>query len=112
MFIESPKHVWVNNHTMGVYRLKSLVFESQEVAVSIELVQNGAEYLESSLHGRETAVLVVSMVDTGVAVTTHLRHTHTHTHTHKENVSRVSDEHSCCYGMALHRAVYTHANIM
>ena len=38
----------------------------------VELVQQFAEDLEGILHARQTAVLIVSMVHTGVAIPTHL----------------------------------------
>ena len=38
----------------------------------VELVQQCGQDLESFLHDRESAVLIVSMVDTAVAITTHL----------------------------------------
>ena len=39
----------------------------------VELVQQCGQDLESFLHDRETAVLIVSMVDTAVAIATYLR---------------------------------------
>ena len=38
----------------------------------VELVQQCGQDLESFLHDRETAVLIVSMVHTAVAIATHL----------------------------------------
>ena len=38
----------------------------------VELVQQCGQDLESFLHDRESAVLIVSMVDTAVAIATHL----------------------------------------
>ena len=39
----------------------------------VELVQQCGQDLESFLHDRESAVLIVSMVDTAVAIPTYLR---------------------------------------
>ena len=38
----------------------------------VELVQQCGQDLESFLHDRESAVLIVSMVDTAVTIATHL----------------------------------------
>ena len=40
---------------------------------SVELVQHTAENLQSRLHDRQSAVLIVSMVDTRVTIATHLQ---------------------------------------